>query len=162
MRDMPKPNKRSWKDAGRTQGLPNRGDREKKDKVDEDSIIVSLILCPIEAEGKIWAREQGCDHFGENHKVLNRWVMGWVVVSHVSLIWREHLLACQSVGSLMLFMGVHKSSSYSICARLWCSTCAKRRSASRFVSHKAVCIRRGNTVCIYHSMWQSQQMSLRL
>lgn len=73
-----------------------------------------------------------------------------VVVSHVLLIWREHLSACQRGGSLMLFIGNHKSSSYSIPAHLWYSTCP---TASRFVRHKAVCIQTQWTYCIFLHLW---------
>lgn len=162
MSDMPKPNKRSWKDAGRTPRIFKS--REQGEKKGEGRHrfhhYFSNLMSDRGQEHGFQRVKKAVTISGKNHEVLICWVMGWVVVSHVLLIWREHLLACQSAGSLMLFMDVHKSSSYSISARLWYSTCVQQRSPSRFVRHKAVCIRRQHVFS--QRMWQSEQPLLEM
>ncbi len=130
------------------QGLPNQGNKERKREGRCRFHHYFWSHVRSRPTARISVCKEGCDYFRENHEVLICWMMGWVVVSHVLLIWKEHLLACQNAGSLMLFMDVHKSSSYSSSARLWYSTCVQQRLTSRFVRHKAVCIRGLRTVYI--------------
>lgn len=125
---MPKANRRSWKDEGRThRGLPAQRRMMKKGRHIYSPNLVS---------------DRGQEHGfegvrKENHEVLICWRMGWLLFPMSDWFQGERTsISMSKPGSFTLFMAIHKSFSYSS------STCAQQCLTLRVQDYKVLHTRR--------------------
>lgn len=140
MPDMPKPNKRSWKDEGRTHRAPKskeKAERKKKGRRQSHCYSSNLVS------------DRGHEHGFEGVRMVvtisGRIMRFWFAEGWAALLfpmsdwfWWSIYQHVQNAGRALLFMDNYKSSfSVQLCS-VQCSTRAPQCLSSRFQRHKAL------------------------